>query len=103
MTELAQWGRFSENSLKNHHSQTLRARDLKLPPNVSPIPLPLVNLASTDTASLYVLVYRLCNEDDVVVVALFPRGISPLAASEEATPCRSQPSRLDSQSIGKNL
>ena len=61
------------------------------------------NLESTDTLSLYVLVYRPCNEDNVIVMALSPWGVSPLAASEEATPRRSRHSGLDYQSIGNNL
>ena len=49
------------------------------------------NLASTNTASLYLLVYRRCNKDNVVVGELSPWGVSLLAASEETTPRRTDP------------
>ena len=40
---------------------------------------------------------------DIIVIALSPWGVSSLAASEETTPRRSQPSRLDTQSVGNNF
>ena len=60
------------------------------------------DLTSSNTASLYVLVYRRCNKDNVVFVAMSPLGLSPLAGSEETTPRHSRPSRLDSYSVGND-
>ena len=44
------------------------------------------NLASTHTASLYLLVYRRYNKDNVILVELSPRGVSLLVASDETKP-----------------
>ena len=60
------------------------------------------NLASIHTRSLCLLVYRRYKKDNVVVVELFPQGFSLLAASNETTPRRNRPSRLDSESVGNN-
>ena len=54
------------------------------------------NLASTNTGRLSLFAYRPCNKDDVDVVALSPRGLR----GDNTTP--QQPSRLDTQSVGKN-
>ena len=55
------------------------------------------SLATTNTASLYVPMYWLCLQDNVVVIGLSPLGVNPAAASKDTTQCHSQPSRLDSQ------
>ena len=61
------------------------------------------DLASSNTASLSLLVYQRRDKDKVVVVALSPRDVNLLAASEDTPPCHhSQPSRLDTQSVVNN-
>ena len=47
------------------------------------------DLSSTNTVILSLLVYQYCNKDNVIVVALSPRGVNSLAASKDTTPRRS--------------